>query len=106
MLVQGLKTVINTRLHIRCIVVLEKIALGCGCVPVYQCPACLAHLWCSVSLLNKKLSLSLSLSFYKVESALRGLDDDLASSRSYSGQSTGNTVVRLHLDLDLLGYIT
>ena len=62
MLVQGLKTVINTRLHIRCIVVLEKIALGCGCVPVYQCPACLAHLWCSVSLLNKKLSLSLSLS--------------------------------------------
>ena len=41
---QGLKTVINTRLHIRCIVVLEKIALGCGCVPVYQCPACLAHL--------------------------------------------------------------
>ena len=46
------------------------------------------------------------LTFYKVESALRGLDDDLASSRSYSGQSTGNTVVRLHLDLDLLGYIT
>ena len=41
--------------------------------------------------------------FYKVESAPRGLDVDLASSRSYSGESTGNTVVRLHLDLDLLG---
>ena len=40
---------------------------------------------------------------HKAESALGGLDVDLASSRSYSGESTGNTVVRLHLDLDLPG---
>ena len=37
---------------------------------------------------------------HKVERALGGLDVDLASSRSYSGESTGNTVVRLHLDLE------